>query len=352
MAHFQLGHNNLLAGGTRLFVSGNSGPERIVIQRTKKVTLELAGLGSAALKPTIVATSLGVVSITDLKGSGTKRSFTLTAVGTGFTGLVAKDAGGNSLGTNPLFIIHTGDFQKHPGMEHDLIADVFRSADAAKMHLLTRMLFNDRENIFNEFSAQNQKRFCNSPPKAGCLPCGSVAKAGGRTVFQLGPKYNGTNYDYNDYHKPIATGARADPQREDILYDPAKLSRGCAALKNRLSKGMASVVGLVYGINSRIVYKNGTINVNGSGGHSVLVVGCDLKAEKFLYIDTFEEGSRLKYGGGFPGRDLFMDCDYLGMFALTDDAARGIKVLRSTTAGKSPTFQGSSFLEVVSGPLN
>jgi hypothetical protein len=92
--------------------------------------------------------------------------------------------------------------------------------------------------------------------------------------------------------------------------------------------------------------------VNGDGGHSVPIVGCSADRKKFLYIDVYQEGSKLKYDGGYTGFNLFPnECDYLGLFEVKADASRGIDILRSTTPGKDTVFQGSQFLEVVKGPL-
>ena len=151
----------------------------------------------------------------------------------------------------------------------------------------------------------------------------------------------------------MTAAARASLRREDVKYDEARLKRGCQAIQKRLSKGIPSVVGLVYNP-SNAVQPDGTFNETGEGGHSVPIVGCDANATNFLYIDVYPKGSRLKYLGGHAGKDLFPDeCNYLGVFELTNDTARGSLVLRapSGTAGPSMVFSGQQYLEVVSGPL-
>jgi hypothetical protein len=132
-----------------------------------------------------------------------------------------------------------------------------------------------------------------------------------------------------------ATG-RASLRREDVKYDESRLKRGCQAIQKRLAKGIPSVVGLIY-IPSSEVKPDGTFNEFGEGGHSVPVVGCNADATKFLYIDVYPEGSKLTYSGGHAGRDLFPEeCNYLGMFELTNDTARG--VLR---AARAPRHRGT-----------
>jgi hypothetical protein len=147
--------------------------------------------------------------------------------------------------------------------------------------------------------------------------------------------------------------ARSNLKRTDVKYDDARLKRGCQAIQKRLAKGLPSVVGLVYSP-STVVQANRSLNETGDGGHSVPIVGCNATGTDFLYIDVYQDGSKLKYLGGHAGRDLFpKECNYLGVFELGPDAARGCDVLRARdgTAGPSNVFSGDQFLEVVSGPL-
>jgi hypothetical protein len=357
MLNFQLPPSRLAPAGTRLFVSGNSGLERVVIQTGKQVTLELAGLPGSSSKPTIrqvplnsttdligvllpaLSTGPDVVSISAPVGSGTKRTFTMKGDRPGMAAVIAEDS-------NPLLVV-VGSFLNDPDFDIDLIADVFRASDAAKTHVLTRLLFSNRDNLFNEDSAANQQQWC---PPGGCLPCGTVSKVGASAVFHP------VDYDYQPYNKPVpgmqTAAARTALKREDVKYDEARLKRGCAAIKSRLAKGIPSLVGLTY-IPSSAVQANGTFNETGDGGHTVPIVGCDANATKFLYIDVYEEGSKLKYKGGHAGRDLFPDeCHHLGVFELVNDPARGSFVLRARVGtAASAVFDGNQFLEVISGPL-
>jgi hypothetical protein len=253
------------------------------------------------------------------------RRVTLKAIQTGTCVLL--------LGGQIALIVQVGKFQNHTGMEQDLIAEVYRSADPERMHALNRMLFNDPENLFNENSAGNIKRW-------GHLACGTVSKVGGAAVF-----YGQLDYDYKEYYKrPIAGKTRAD-----IKIDSTKLDRGRNAIGSRLAKGLPVIVGLIYADSA---IQRGAVNVTGGGGHTVLVVGCSKDLKQFLYIDVWQSGSKLKYTGGYPGRAVFPDqCDELGIFEMQRDATRGIDILRSTTPGDDPVFNGNQFLEVVAGPL-
>lgn len=352
MAHFQLPSSKLLPGGSRLFPSGNSGFERLVLEPGKQVALELAGLAPSA-QPTVMTTGsdLTAVTVSKLSGSGSTRHFTITANSPGTTWLAAKDAGGNNLGTNPLFLIFVGHFQNYPGFSKDLIADVFRSSDAAKMHVLTQTLFNNWENLFNESSEGNQRNWCKDYEqyKKRCLPCGTVSKVGGSKIW----KPIGYHYQ-NAYYEPIPQAKRnSSLQRADIKYKDTRIEAACKAIQNRLTTGEPSVVGLVY-YPGTAIRSDGSFLVTGAGGHSVPIVGCDTNATQFLYIDVYPNGSKLKYLGGHAGRNLFPEfCTFLGIFELQSDASRGTKVLRQQTdSGNFFNDADDSFLEVVSGPID
>jgi hypothetical protein len=351
MAHFQLPMQrrpfSTTIGGTRAYLSGSSGDEAIVIEMGKPVTIEVVGVTGAA--PTITQLPLAglvaqvriflgsgastpsswpdILSLSALSGKGAKRSLTITPIRPGAAVLQVD-------GTNPVGVF-VGNFKNHPGMQHDLIANVFRASDPAKTHVLMRLLHNNADNLFNEQSDYNVGRW--KP-----LACGTVSKVGGAAVF-----FEKLNYDYKEYYrKPI--GGRT---RDKIKIDNAKLDASLKAIQARLAKGIPSVVGLVYDPSSAIDRK-GDINVTGTGGHSVPIVGCSADRKKFLYIDVYQEGSKLKYGGGHAGHHLFPHaCDYLGLFEVKHDALRAIDILRSTTPGRDSVFHGSQFLEVVSGPL-
>lgn len=343
MAHFQLARERgpyTVIGGTRLFLSGNAGPEAIFIELGKTVALQLVGSGNASLaitqlvRPTsgteaaisVIAFLLGqpagpdVVSVSSL-GARVR----LTAIRPGTCGLM--------IGGQIVLVVQVGRFENHASMEHDLIANVYRSADPERMHELNRMLFNDRDNLFNENSGGNIARW-------GDLACGTVSKVGGADIF-----YRGLDYGYKNYYKsPIAGKTRAH-----VRIDSTTLDRGRNVIAGRLAKGQPSIVGLIYADSA---IQKGAVNVTGTGGHTVLVVGCSKDRQQFLYIDVWQGGSKLKYTGGYPGRALFPDpCNELGLFEMQHDLTRKIDILRSTTPGDDSVFNGVQFLEVVAGPL-
>lgn len=361
MPHFQIPNSGLFPGGSRLFLSGSAGTERLVLQTSATVTLELAGLNANA-KPAIrqvspltpfnlaagillgKSTGPDILTISALKGNGAKRSFTITATSAGTAALFAD-------GSTPL-VVDVGDFKNYPGMEIDLIAETFRKSDPAKTHVLQRMLFSNSDNLFNEQSDANQRHWCPNFPKSRCLPCGTVSKVGASQIFHP------VDYSYHPYYTPVpgmqSAAARSALTRASIKYDNAALDKGIAAIRKRLDKGIASIVGLTY-IPEFAVRANGTFSETGSGGHTVPIVGCSSDNKKFLYIDVYEKGSKLKYEGGHMGGGLFPNpCHFLGIFErVTDDAGRGTDCLRTPDimAGDSGTFTNPQYLEVVSGPI-
>ena len=343
MAHFQLGRERASystnLGGGRLLKSG-AGTDTIFIELGKTVSLQLIGAGnsSPAITQFVMPTSgtealiraanfmtgrAGAADIVTVRNLGNRVS--LTALLPGSCMLL--------IGDQPALLVQVGRFESHANMEHDLIANVYRSADPEKMHELNRMMFNDPENLFNENSSGNRKKW-------GDLACGTVSKVGGAALFF--PKLD---YGYKEYYKtPIVGKTRAD-----IKIDGPTLERGRNALAARLAKGQPSIVGLIY-MDGAI--QRGTVNVTGGGGHTVLVVGCSSDKRQFLYIDVWQDGSKLQYTGGYAGRALFPNpCTELGLFEMKTDPMRGIQILRSTTPGDDAVFQGSQFLEVVAGPL-
>lgn len=346
MAYFQLASQSRAygtrLGGTRLFVSGPLDAEMILIEIGKSVTLDVAGINGNAMPavtqfvlPANMSEAVSRITnllakaqpaesdIVSVKTSG--RRITLQAIRSG--NCLLRVDGGN-------LIVRTGQFQNHANMEHDLIANVFRSADPGRMHALNRMLFNNQDNIFNEKSDGNTTRW-------GSLACGTVSKVGGTALF-----YGKLNYDYKEYYQTPIVGNT----RMNIRIDSTKLERGRNAIATRLAKGVPSIVGLIYRDSA---IQKGAVNVTGTGGHTVLIVGCSKDRKQFLYIDVWQGGSQLKYTGGYAGRTLFPDtCTELGLFEMQYDADRKIDILRSTTPGDEEVFTGTQFLEVIAGPLS
>ena len=217
MAHFQLPVQNrpfsTLIGGTRLFLSGTTGDEAILIETGKSLTLELAGLSSATPAPAITQVPLAsvmlqkfagiiglkpplpsgpdIVSLSPLSGRGPR---TITAVRPGAVLLFVN-------GSNPLAVF-VGDFKNHRDMEHDLIANVFSPPTRRRCTFSMRVLFNNEDNLFNEKSTFNERRW-------GPLACGTVSKVGGAAVF-----FGKLDYDYQAYYRPPVAGRTPWPHQD------------------------------------------------------------------------------------------------------------------------------------------
>ena len=357
MANFQIGHSALFPDGAELFANGKSGDEKLVLHAGNKIQLELAGMADSASPPVITADTASVLHWTDAKKVGNKWVFTLDATGAGRVTLSAVDSKGRKA---PDLTVFAGVFKNHKDLkgelEEDLIADVYRGHDSAKMHAITRILGNDVDNLANENSVANVKQW-------GSLACGTVAKVTGRELF-----YRPIEYDYQQYYKTIATKMENGRQvwkiadRAEVKYDSARLSQGEKAIQARLKKGQPSIVGITY-IPSNAITPGGSLRETGSGGHTVLIVGCDKDAKRFLYFDPYgpdaantddSHGSNLQYLGGMDGLNTFpAKCRYLGMFEEIDDPARGGPVLRQDPATIDPVglWTGKQYLEVVSGPM-
>ena len=116
------------------------------------------------------------------------------------------------------------------------------------------------------------------------LACGTVAKVTGRELF-----YRPIEYDYQQYYKTIAPKMENGRQvwkiadRAEVKDDSARLSQGEKAIQARLKKGQPSIVGIT-DIPSNAITPGGSLRETGSGGHTVLIVGCDKDAKRFPAI--------------------------------------------------------------------
>ena len=240
----------------------NPGDEKLVLHAGNKIQLELAGMADSASPPVITADTASVLHWTDAKKVGNKWVFTLDATGAGRVTLSAVDSKGRKA---PDLTVFAGVFKNHKDLkgelEEDLIADVYRGHDSAKMHAITRIFGNDVDNLANENSVANVKQW-------GSLACGTVAKVTGRELF-----YRPIEYDYQQYYKTIAPKMENGRQvwkiadRAEVKYDSARLSQGEKAIQARLKKGQPSIVGITY-IPSNAITPGGSLRETGSGGHT------------------------------------------------------------------------------------
>jgi hypothetical protein len=197
-----------------------------------------------------------------------------------------------------------------------------------KIVQLQRLLDNNFDNLFNENSGANIRQW-------GELACGTVAKVGGIKSFS-----SRTNYDYHRYH----TLLREVTDRSQVTYPAGLIPKAAAAIRAKLKTGVPVLVGVVYNP-SNAMLSGGELEVTRGGGHTVLIVGCDDKVTRFLYIDPYPNSSHLRYEGGISAFPFKRTCDFLGTFEIGDLYGRK-GILR-----QSPGCVGVlSELEIVSGP--
>jgi hypothetical protein len=363
MAHFQLiddplflKNSWLFSKGTRLFVKGDAGQEKIVIHQNNQITLEQKGTIDPAGKvlPEVFSTVPDVVQVvkTTRFEKLQTQNVTIKAVGVGKAELKGKDAaGGIAADLKPLTVV-AGVFENYEGMEIDLLADVCRGSDPAKIHAVHRLLNNSFDNIFNENWQPNIDKW-------GERACGTVSKVGGAVLW--GGNAEPDNFD--TYHIPLAAGAEVK-SRNQVKYNQRGVLRATTAIAGWLRKNKRPVVvGVLYGPSKLppgtrgpklTANRYGQLERTGAYGHSVLIVGCNKAGNLFLYVDPWNGGSQLKYKGGIAGvaEGRFSEkCDDLGVFIADPWDMRGPPVLRTsseTTGTFSPT--DDSFLEVISGP--
>ena len=122
-----------------------------------------------------------------------------------------------------------------------------------------------------------------------------------------------------------ARSGKSRPLRRQVR--PRQAAQGEKAIQARLKKGQPCLVGITY-IPKDAIRPGGTLAETSGGGHTVLIVGCDTAAKRFLFdpygpdaANTADShGSNLQYMGGMEGLDTFPDkCRYLGMFEDKDD---------------------------------
>jgi hypothetical protein len=162
-----------------------------------------------------------------------------------------------------------------------------------------------------------------------------VAKVGGIKTFS-----HKTDYEYHSYTKPMRTVSA----RKDVTSREGVIPKAAAAIRAKLKTGVPVLVGVVYNPSTAML-SGGELEVTRGGGHTVLIVGCNGSATKFLYIDPYPNSSHLQYGGGLAKFPFTRTCDFLGTFEVGDLFERK-GILR-----QSPGSVGElTALEIVSGP--
>jgi hypothetical protein len=327
--------------GYRLFKTGNSGEEKIGIEKGQTIELSLVIESNQ---------SLGLIHSSDLKVvepgiAGPPRAkpvkIKLTATGAGSAVVSARNDSGETIASLKVFC---GHFENHSKMEVDLIAQVCQGSDSLKIHSLQRMLNDNDDNAFDQNGPSNKHAVF------GNMACGIVAKFRGDEIFGFMGK---VEYDH-PYHEPIY-GQITD--RSQVKYKPDKLLNLRTHIGKMLREGKPVRVGVLDSpIGMRPV--NGHLVAYFAGGHSVLIVGADSSNKQFLYVDPWAGGSKLKYTGGIPGNTFDVDSEFIGLFDTEYDDERKLKsgdmrpniILQSMTTEGTFSRVKDNYLEVVAAP--
>ncbi|MBX7229773.1 MAG: hypothetical protein K1X48_09230 [Burkholderiaceae bacterium] len=223
-------------------------------------------------------------------------------------------------------------FTNHKDMSVDLLAKLANSGDKKKFEVINSLLTNVTENLFNQLSVANVTMY-----GKGTLACGSVIEAGVKNLWG-----DGVPMTYYSYHKPITLDSKEKtlPKKtslawERIAYDDVLLHKARQAIKNKLASGIPVRVGAVCAPQLGMLAAN-HLQPNHGGGHFLLIVGCNVNATKFLYIDPYPKGSILKYTGGEVSKPYLTACEFLGEIEVQNNTPHNLKDLNLI---KDPNFR-------------
>jgi hypothetical protein len=299
--------------------------------------------------PSVYSNNSNVAEVSNITpGTGDTQSFTLEAKSSGIAVLNGTVPGTSIDCVFPLRVV-VGAFQRHPGMDIDLLAEAGLSNDAFKLYCLQRLLHNndDDTNLFDERSGKMIAKF-------GQLACGDVSLEAGKALFGR----IDFRSSFSSLHIPITNvPANSDISWNDVKYNSATMDAARAAIHAKLQNGIPVRVGCGWKA-SKSMLRGGALQPNLGGGHFAIIVGCDNAKTRFLFVEVWG-GCNLKYGGGISGHTPYPDCNFLGVFEL-QTLARG-PVLRQAASTGQPagtTRQGSggfsdpngTLLEVIAGP--
>jgi hypothetical protein len=361
--------------GYRLFVTGSGGEERIGIHTGQQIDLQLTGgkdcriesreaktarqVAKVTGRPVVDVPSPVVVSVPVATSDNQK--FSLTADRQGVTVLYATDAANN---IKAELQVAVGNFAEQPDMLVDLIAQTCKGSDSLKIHALQRMLNNqylgldaagndkytNPDNIFEQNSPANfHATYLN-------MTCGLVAKWRGAQIFDQVAEV-GDDWYRRALHQPLAKKIK---KREDLKYKPERIRTLEMQIFEALRKGKAVRVGVVDSPTT-MTPEGGSLVAYRAGGHTVLIVGARKTATwRFLYIDPWGGGSKMKYEGGIAGNKFQFECSHLGLLVSTHDPARKVRpsdsgnniIRQDVDTQYSFNYNAGNFLEVVSAPFS
>jgi len=286
--------------------------------------------------------------------------FSLTADRDGVTVLYATDAANNKRAELQVAV---GNFEEEPDMLVDLISQIGRGSDSLKIHALQRMLNNqylgkdadDKDRYTNPDNIFEQNAAANFHATYLNMTCGLVAKWRGAQIFEHISEV-GDDWYKRALHEPLT---KKISKRSDLKYKPEKIRTLEMQIFEALRKGKAVRLGVVDRPKD-MTPEGGSLVAYRDGGHTVLIVGASKTATwRFLYIDPWGGGSKMKYQGGIAGNKFQFECSQLGLLVSTHDPDRRVK---STDSGNNIIRQDvatqyafsdarGNFLEVVSSPF-
>src|SRR5688500_14568089 len=208
------------------------------IRSGSKITLKFAeGRGNG---PTdgrkIVPDDPTKITVADIAQGQSAMSCSLKASGPGR--LALKGFNANGILAHSLLVV-AGSFNNHPGMDTDLLAGVCQSGDADMILEVQRLLYNDRDNLFDQHNEKNMKE------NGGA--CGKVCNASGQKVFS---KINPISYE-NPYHEKLKS---AVAKREDVKYRSTTIGTVRTVIKEWLKKGVPVRVGTLHSAHRDVPY--------------------------------------------------------------------------------------------------
>jgi hypothetical protein len=278
------------------------------------------------------------IAVTIRERTPSKLRFSIKAETAGAFHVQAQDAHGHKMYMGGF----AGEFKNQPGMDIDLLAKLCRAGDALKILRVQQLLSNQRENIFNQKSHANVQKY-------GNMMCGAVAK--GRAIELFGDV--STLAYQHPYHEPLGTDHVSS--RTQVKYRSAIITKARHKIVSLLAKGTPVRVGVLDSPVGMMTHNHRLIAWE-SGGHTVVIVGCDNVGMNFMYVDPWLGGSVMTYAGGIMGP---AKCRSMGIFQARHNlkrkaghdpmAAPNLLVQRSDTYGAFSAADGS-FLEVVAGP--
>ena len=263
-----------------------------------RVKLELVNGGGA----TFAVTDSTVLSMTQ-----TKTEIELTPLAAG-TASIVETANGKSA---TILKVTVGTVTNDTGMKVDLLADLGRSDDARKLDAYRRALDPNNNAVSNDSDTWAAK-LAGQPFKQNTTPgkydCGETIGRFGKDLF------GGVSLTYGKAYYLKPTSDRMD----DLQMDVPALTGGMKAIRKLLDdkKTVRVFVAHLDGFTTPVI-------TNTAHTHFLSIIGYGGDSnDKFLYIDPWPGGSKLKYTSGIFGNvsSAFMGTLYFDGKRLTNVA--------------------------------